>query len=69
MSSAGGTEEYVVLRTEQIYRIQALHTLVGVIIAGFFTSGVVILGWSFGTTATSRRRCCSGRLLSYWAWS
>jgi hypothetical protein len=54
MGSAAGSEEYVVLRTEQIYRIQAMQTLVGVIIAGFFTSGVVILGWSFGTGDTVR---------------
>lgn len=54
MGSAGGSEEYVALRTEQIYRIQAIQTLVGLIIAGFFTSGVVILSWGFSPSGAGK---------------
>jgi hypothetical protein len=52
MNNAAGRDEYVVLRTEQVYRIQALQTLIALIITGFFSSGVVIIGWGFGSSPT-----------------
>lgn len=45
---AGAKEEYQSLRTEQLYRMQGIHRVIGLIVTGFFASAILLL-WGRGT--------------------